>query len=65
MPVSETDDPDAVPVVIGHYWMGGAVEPRSDRVSCVDYSAVAGGQLVAYRFDGESTLSHDKMIAFP
>ncbi len=56
---------DATPVVIGHYWMGGTVEPRSDRVSCVDYSAVAGGQLVAYRFDGESTLSHDKMIAFP
>lgn len=56
---------DPTPVIIGHYWLDGRVGPLSDRVACVDYSAVAGGQLVAYRFDGEPTLSADKMVAFP
>ncbi len=53
------------PVIVGHYWLQGDVGPVADRVACVDYSAVAGGQLVAYRFDGETTLSADKMVAFP
>lgn len=56
---------DATPVLIGHYWLNGTIETRSDRVCCVDYSAVGGGQLVAYRFDGETELSHEKMVAFP
>ena len=56
---------DETPVVIGHYWLNGTLDVRSDRVCCVDYSAVGGGQLVAYRFDGESELDHRKMVAFP
>lgn len=57
------DDP--TPVIVGHYWLSGSPEPRSDRVACVDYSAVKNGQLVAYRYDGETTLTRHHMIAFP
>ncbi|MCB0998735.1 MAG: metallophosphoesterase [Acidimicrobiales bacterium] len=56
---------DQVPVVVGHYWFDGSLRTLSPSAVCVDYSAVRHGQLVAYRFDGETSLSHEKMIAFP
>jgi hypothetical protein len=32
-------------------------------IACLDYSvAKPGGKLVAYRFDGEQTLSNDKLV---
>jgi hypothetical protein len=31
----------------------------------VDFSAGRGGPLVAYRWDGEDTLSDDKYVAYP
>lgn len=50
---------DAVPVVYGHYWRTGAPVEREDwtaHTACVDFSAVKGGTLVAYRWDGESAI---------
>jgi hypothetical protein len=48
------------PVVFGHYWfwLRPAQEPQplSDKAACVDYSAVKGGPLVAYRWEGEAAL---------
>lgn len=48
-----------VPVFYGHYWR--KLEPERDvdwtnRTACVDFSAVKGGDLVAYRFDGETEI---------
>lgn len=47
----------AKPVFIGHYWMTGEPVPMSDKVCCVDYSAGTNGDLVAYRWSGESILT--------
>jgi len=44
------------PIFFGHYWMAGAPQLQSPTAACVDYSAGAGGDLVAYRWDGEPTL---------
>jgi hypothetical protein len=47
------------PTFIGHYWLDPEkpMQPLSEFVACVDYSVGNGGPLVAYRFDGEPTLS--------
>ena len=48
-----------VPVVYGHYWRTGSPEHGldwTDRTACVDFSAVKGGALTAYRWSGESTV---------
>ena len=51
------------PVFLGHYWMEGKPAPLSDNIACLDYSvAKPGGKLVAYRWDGEKKLSHDKYV---
>lgn len=50
---------DAVPVFYGHYWRSGEPEVGVDytaRTACVDFSAVKTGTLVAYRWDGETTI---------
>jgi hypothetical protein len=39
------------PTFFGHYWMKGAPNLQSATSVCVDYSAVAGGPLMAYRFE--------------
>ena len=43
---------------IGHYWFdpSDGISPASSQVACVDYSVARGGNLVAYRFDGEPEL---------
>ncbi|SMP61369.1 hypothetical protein SAMN06265222_10786 [Neorhodopirellula lusitana] len=51
---------DAVPVFVGHYWLTGTPTPLAAIVACTDYSVAKGGQLVAYRWDGESKLSAEK-----
>jgi hypothetical protein len=51
---------DAAPLFIGHYWMSGAPAPLAPNVACTDYSVAKDGKLVAYRWDGEKTLSADK-----
>jgi hypothetical protein len=53
-----------VPVAFGHYWRTGPVEIENDRAACVDFSAVKkGGQLVAYRWEGEPELSDENLVA--
>ena len=44
---------------IGHYWRRGTPRLIRDNIACLDYSAVKGGRLVAYRIGGESRLSND------
>jgi hypothetical protein len=49
------------PVLFGHYWFTGKPEVISPRFACLDYSAARDGPLVAYRWDGETELSSDKL----
>jgi hypothetical protein len=51
------------PLFFGHYWMTGTPTLLSDKVACVDYSAGKGDPLVAYRWDGETTLDKEKFIS--
>lgn len=56
---------DEVPLIVGHYWASpDEIELYSPYVACVDYSAAAGGPLVAYRWDGERQLDSGKYVAF-
>jgi hypothetical protein len=48
-----------VPVIYGHYWRTGVpleYEDWTRLTACVDFSAVKGGVLVAYRWNGESAI---------
>jgi hypothetical protein len=45
------------PIFFGHYWRTGQPSPFSPTLACVDYSAAKGGPLVAYRWDGETSLT--------
>jgi hypothetical protein len=45
------------PLFFGHYWMSAAPSPLTEKIACVDYSAGKGGDLMAYRWNGESTLT--------
>lgn len=51
------------PTFVGHYWFNGTPQPLTPQVACLDYSIAKDGQLVAYRFDGESALDKSKFIA--
>lgn len=52
------------PVFIGHHWFRGVPKCESPKLACLDYSAAKGGPLVAYRWDGEQSLSDDKFVGF-
>lgn len=53
-----------VPVFLGHYWLEGAPRLLAPNIACVDFSvAKTGGQLVAYRWDGEALLDAAKFVA--
>ena len=52
------------PVFYGHYWRTGVPKIESPNAVCVDYSAVKGGPLVAYRWDGEEALAGEKFVSF-
>jgi hypothetical protein len=50
---------DKIPVVYGHYWREGRPAHREDwtaHTACIDFSAVLGGPLVAYRWSGETEI---------
>jgi hypothetical protein len=49
------------PVLFGHYWFTGEPDVISERFACLDWSVAKGGPLVAYRWDGETRLSRDKL----
>lgn len=54
------------PVFVGHYWMPSkSPAPLTANVTCVDYSVAKHGLLVAYRFNGESTLDVSNYVAVP
>lgn len=54
------------PVFVGHYWMPSkSPAPLAPNVTCVDYSIAKHGLLVAYRFNGESTLDVSNYLAVP
>jgi hypothetical protein len=46
----------ASPVFFGHYSLDARPAPMSATLACVDYSAGEGGNLVAYRWEGEREL---------
>jgi len=54
-----------VPVFYGHYWRQGSPKHRhdwTDYTACVDFSAVKGGKLTAYRWSGESTINPEHYV---
>ncbi len=57
-----------VPVFYGHYWRQD--EPQhlhdwTDYAACVDFSAVKGGSLTAYRWSGETRIVVDNYVQVP
>jgi hypothetical protein len=52
-----------VPVIVGHYWQTGTPTLLGPKAACVDYSAGAGGPLVAYRWHGEADLDASHFVA--
>ncbi|WP_135452772.1 metallophosphoesterase [Mycobacterium sp. DL99] len=51
--------PAGVPVFYGHYWRQGSPQHQhdwTDYTACVDFSAVRGGTLTAYRWTGEKRI---------
>lgn len=55
--------PEAPPLFFGHYWRSGTPALIRANMACLDYSAVKGGRLVAYRYDGEPVLQTNKLIS--
>ncbi len=53
---------DDVPVMFGHYWRQWHTIDLTDRTACLDYSAVKGGPLVAYRWSGEAILDQHHLV---
>jgi hypothetical protein len=51
------------PILFGHHWFSGVPALETPKIACVDWSAAGGGPLVAYRWDGEAELQHDKLVA--
>lgn len=52
------------PVFLGHYWLEGQPKPLASNVACLDYSVGRpGGNLVAYRWNGETTLHTESFIS--
>ena len=57
----------SVPVFYGHYWRRDDPQPQrdwTDHCACVDFSAVKGGKLTAYRWSGESTIRLENYCQF-
>jgi hypothetical protein len=47
---------------VGHYWREGHPAPIRHNLACLDYSAVNGGRLVAYRLDDELLLRPENFV---
>ena len=50
------------PVFFGHYWLTGTPSLQTSNACCLDFSVAKGGNLVAYRFDGERGLDEGKVV---
>lgn len=56
---------DRTPLFYGHYWRRWEPVHRDDwttYTACVDFSAVKGGTLVAYRWDGEPEIKWENFV---
>lgn len=53
---------DEKPIFFGHYWLRGEPQLQAPNVCCLDYSVAKGGNLVTYRWSGESVLSEDNFV---
>jgi hypothetical protein len=54
------------PVFFGHYWLRAEQPMRlASNVGCLDFSVAKGGQLCAYRWDGEQELDDQKFVSVP
>jgi len=58
---------DEPPVLFGHYWMPGDLQPAplARNVACLDYSVARNGRLCAYRWNGESELRAEGFVSVP
>ncbi|WP_197379964.1 metallophosphoesterase [Mycolicibacterium mengxianglii] len=57
---------DQVPVFYGHYWRRGTPRHQhdwTDYTACVDFSAVDGGALTAYRWSGEGRVDPQNYVS--
>lgn len=54
--------PEQPPLFMGHYWLSKDPAVLTPNIACLDYSAVKGGRMVAYRLDQERYLSNDKFV---
>lgn len=51
------------PVLFGHYWWKrGSSEPMNPLAGCLDFSVAKGGELAAYRWDGEAELDPSRLV---
>ncbi|MGB0743660.1 MAG: metallophosphoesterase, partial [Opitutales bacterium] len=56
----------AKPVFFGHYAVRDVMPaPLADNVACLDYGLGKGGQLVAYRWDGEAKIDDSRFVSIP
>lgn len=60
--------PGRSPVLFGHYWFSAGTNNETllvidGKAACLDFSAVRGGPLVAYRWSGESELQSKNLVA--
>jgi len=56
------EESDHGPVFFGHYWFTGQPQILGERAVCLDYSVARGGQLAAYRWDGEPVPMPEKFV---
>ena len=52
---------EGAPIFVGHHWFTGHPVVESPKLACLDWSAAKDGPLVAYRWDGETELSNEKL----
>lgn len=57
---------EQIPVIYGHYWRQGPPTHRhdwTDFTACVDFSAVNGGAMTAYRWTGETRIQPGNYVS--
>lgn len=53
---------DDIPTFLGHYWLSGKPAVQTPTIAILDYSAAIDGPLVAYRWNGETTLDNGSFV---
>ena len=56
------DQVNGAPIFIGHHWFSGEPGIETPKVACLDWSVAKDGLLVAYRWDGETSLVNDNLV---